>query len=422
MKKPKLKTLPNGLRVLLVNKDDSLTTTALVLVAAGCEHEKDHEYGIAHFLEHMCFKGTEKRPTPLSITRELEGLGAETNAFTSRRYTGYYAKAQKKHTKKILDVVADVYLNSTLPEGEIEKEKGVIVEEINMREDTPQILADRYFDEILFGVDTPEGHQILGTKESVRSFTRDDFVAFRERNYHADTTVVVIAGSFDEKEVLKMVEERFGEVSKGVEHKNHKPKFTPGPHIAHKKRDSEQTHIVLGVPAFGKNHKDLPTLGVLAMILGGGMSSRLFHKLREELGACYYVYASPNIFDHYGSFTIHAGIPNDRVEEVVGVLNEELQRIGREEVTDEEFRVGRNYREGLMIMNLESAEDLGHYYGSQVVSNLPLTTPKEKLKEMNAVTKKQVQKLAKKLFHPDRFVLAYVGPSQNTKRLKQLLR
>ncbi len=420
--KPVQKTLKNGLRVVLVPMNDAQTVTVMTLIHAGCEHEKPEEYGIAHFLEHMCFKGTGKRPSSLILAQELESLGAETNAFTSRRYTGYHAKAHKRHVKRLIEVAADVYRDPLFPAPELEREKGVVIEEINMYEDMPQRKVDTYFDEVLYGAGTAEGHPILGSRESVASFTREQLFAFHRKHYRAHATTVVVAGTINTQEVARELEKRFGSVENGSRAKQHRPSAVKGPMVAQLSKDSDQSHIVLGVPAFGRAHKDVPTLGMLATILGGGFSSRLFQKLREELGVCYYVFASPNLYEHYGSFTIHAGVPKGRVGEVVRVLREELERLGRVTVSDEELGIARSMKEGALLNGLETSDDLAYFYGTQAVVGLPLQTPKEKNASAQAVTKKDIKRLANKMFQPAHYTLALIGPKQEKAALVRLLR
>ncbi len=421
MAQPKLLTLPNGVRAILVPQKEALTATVLVMVAAGCEHEAPREYGIAHFLEHMCFKGTHARPTSQAIVRELEGMGAETNAFTGRRYTGYWAKAHKRHVRRILDVVADLYRNPRLPEEEIEKEKGVIVEEINMYEDQPRELADLLFDRVLYGAATPEGHPIVGSKETVRSFTRDDFLRFRARHYHARTTWVVVAGAFDPRTLKKDIAALFGEVPRGTLPPRHRPKVRRGPTVAGIRKKTEQTHLVLGVPAFGLNHKDVPVLAVLATVLGKGMASRLFHRLREEMGVAYYAHAALNLYEHYGSLTIHAGVTHERLREVVAVIREELTRLTREPVSARELSIAKNYREGMLLMGLEATDDLALYYALQAVQQKKLQTPRERVRALRAVTAQDIQRVARALFRPEAYTLTYVGPPQNAAGLRRAL-
>lgn len=419
--KPILKTLPNGLRVVMIPMEDSPAVTAMVLVAVGSEHEKDGEKGLAHFLEHMCFKGTTKRPSSLMITRELEGLGARTNAFTGRQLTGYYAKAQSRHLPKILDIISDLYLNPVFPEPEMEKEKGVVIEEINMYEDMPQYKVDDVFDVLMFG-DTPQGAPIIGSKQSVRAFTQADLQRFREQHYHATSSVVVVSGAFDPKDTLAQIKVLFGDVAPGA-HPNNRPikKNESKKRVAIGYKKSEQTHMILGMRALPLGHKDEITQSLLSTILGGSMSSRLFHKLREELGACYYVSSSANSYSQYGMLTINAGIQAKRLEEVTSVIVSELARMRDELVSDEELKIAKNITASGLVLGLETSNALAHFYGSQEIMQLVRRTPKDLTKALRAVTSKDIQKLARTLFTPEAFRLAVVGPVKGEERLDSLL-
>jgi len=419
--KPKRKVLKNGLRTLLIPLRDTQAVTVMVLVGSGAEHEKPNEHGIAHFLEHMCFKGPEKRPNSIDITRELESLGAQTNAMTSRRYTGYYAKALSKHTHKVLDVVADLYLNPVFPVAELEKEKGVVIEEINMYDDMPQALVELLFEDTLYGKGSIHGHSILGTKGHITSFTQADLKAFRKRNYTAENTVVIVSGDFDEKNVSKDIEALFADIPQGAVRGIKKAKPSKGPTVALHTKKSEQTHLVLGVPAFGKSHKDVYALNMLTTVLGGSMSSRLFRKLREEMGVCYYVGAHPNTYVDYGSLTIHAGVPKDRLDEVVREIHAELQRLTIELVPDDELTLAKNYVTGGVVLGLESSHALAQYYGKQEVVGLPLATPTELLAQYKKVTAGDIRRVAKKLFSKEHYTLALVGPVKDTQKYRRIL-
>lgn len=407
---PKPFTLKNGLRVVFVPMKDNPTVTVLVLVGAGSEDEIAPKNGVAHFLEHMCFKGTHKRPNSLDIARELEDLGASSNAFTGRSFTGYYAKVEAKHAHRIFDVIADIYRDPLIPEKEIEKEKGVIIEEIHMYDDMPRSLVEDVWTKLLYG-DTPQGKNIASTEDVVRTLTRDDLMAFRNTHYHLHKTVVVVSGQFDEKAMKKDVERMFGDLKDGKQVKRIKvPVAVVGERMSILERPSEQTHVILGVPAFPSRHKYEPAVTMLASVLGGGMSSRLFEKVREEMGAAYYVYASVNAFNTYGNFTLHAGVPNARVTEAVQALVHEAVRVARDGVGEEELNKAKNHATGLMMLGLESSDDMAEYYGIQEVLGHPRQTPAERVKEIRAVTTTDVQCVAKLLFKPEKFKLALVGP------------
>jgi predicted Zn-dependent peptidase len=250
------KILPNGLRIITIPMKDTPTVTVLVMVEAGSKYETKDISGLSHFLEHMCFKGTVKRPSALIISRELDSIGSHYNAFTSEEYTGYYAKAASKHAMKILDVVSDIYLNPTFPPAEIEKEKGVIIEEINMYRDLPQRHVQELFMTLLYG-DQAVGWGIAGSKETVQSMTQKHFIDYRDSHYVAEATTVIVAGNFDEAAMIAAVEEKFAAipVSKKIIKAPVNEKQSM-PAILSETRSTDQSHIVLGVRAFDIFNKD----------------------------------------------------------------------------------------------------------------------------------------------------------------------
>lgn len=414
-------TLNNGLRTILVNIPDAPTVTVLTLIAAGSRREKQEEHGLAHFLEHMCFKGTASRPRAIDIARELEGLGAQSNAFTGKGYTGYYAKAAPKHALALLDVISDLYLHPTFPEEEIEKEKGVIVEEINMYDDMPKSVVDDLYNEMMYGADTAPGRTIIGTKGSVRSFKRDDFVRFRDRNYSAGSTIVVVAGSFDAAVMKKEIAKRFSGVKEGSLKNEPAYKFASGNPLAIKEKKSEQTHLILGLPSFSLHSAIDPAARVLGTVLGGGMSSRLFQRLREELGLCYYVYASNDAHDTYGDFSIGAGIPHgreaDTIREVKAILEETTHTL----IPKDELTIAKNYFVGNFVMGVESSDDVAFYYGMRAAHGLPMETPEKRAKAISSVPAEEVQAAAKKIFKKGALRAALVTPHADRQKLLGIL-
>src|SRR3989344_2145906 len=357
------KILPNGIRLITAPLKDHLTVTVMVLVEAGSKYETRKENGISHFLEHMCFKGTEKRPYALHITRELDSIGAAYNAFTGQEFTGYYAKCDFRHFEKALDVVSDIYLHSKLPEADMQKEKGVIIEEINMYEDLPQKKVQDVFSELLYG-DTPAGWNIAGSKETVSAFTRVELLDYRTRHYVAEATTVVVAGNIDEQSAISAVEERFAHAHHGK--KDGKEKVTekqinPVARVVFKETD--QAHFVVGVRSFDVHDKRNATLRVLSGILGGGMSSRLFQKVRDEMGAAYYVGAANEAFTDHGYFEIAAGVDQKRVDEVLTAVLRECVCLKQETVVSEELQKVKDYLTGTMFLSLETSDALADLVG-----------------------------------------------------------
>jgi len=306
--------------------------TVLVLVETGSKYETKELNGISHFLEHMCFKGTKKRPKAIDISSELDGIGASYNAFTGFEYTGYYAKADKRHFDKILDVVSDIYLNQIFDPDEIKKESGVVVEEINMHEDLPMGRVQEIFTTLLYG-DQPAGWDIGGRKEVIKKITREDFVKYRSEHYLASATTVVVAGGISGGEALKKIKNAFADISTGEKKGKLEVKESQkSPQVLVKHKESDQTHFVLGVRAYNLFDERRYATDVLANILGGVMSSRLWRVVREEMGAAYYVRADNDELTDHGYLEASAGVHNQKLIPVIEAILKEFTKLKDEEV------------------------------------------------------------------------------------------
>ena len=418
----KKKVLKNGLRIITVLDKNSPTSTVYCLVETGSKYESKKLNGISHFLEHMCFKGTKTR-TRDEISFELDSIGASNNAFTSMEYTGYYAKAQFRHTDKILDVVSDIYLNSTFPEDELEKEKGVVVEEIKMYEDLPQRKINDVLLELLYGKNQPAGWSIAGTPENVRSLKKGDLVKYYKEHYVPNATTVVVAGRFDEKKIIQGIEKRFLSIKKSK--KNGKLQVRDSqkkPEVAVHFKKTDQTHFALAFRTFNMYDKRMPTLSVLDHILGGGMSSRLFKKMRDELGICYYIKTNTYDLTDHGFLEILAGVPQKRLAEAVSAILEELKKMTKKLPSIDEMKKVKDYIAGHLFMGLESSDDQGSYFGFQEALRQKIKTPEGWLQDINKVTPEDVRKLAKEIFRNNLLNLAVIGPIKDKKKLQKILR
>lgn len=402
-------TLPSGLRIITVPAKDSPAVTVLVMVEAGSKYEKKSENGLSHFLEHMVFKGTSKRPKASDISRELDSIGAHYNAFTSNEYTGYYAKVAPQHVDLALDVIADMYMDPLLKQSEIDREKGVIVEEIRMYRDMPQRHVGDVFMDLMYG-DQPAGWSIAGSEDNVKSFKREHFVDYRSRHYVAPATTVVISGAFDEKKMLKNVTKHFTKIEK----KNKPTKLAvkesqSKPRIKLEYKETDQTHLVIGVRSFPVKDKREPVLAVLATILGRGMSSRLFSKLRDEMGVCYYVRAEADAYTDHGVFSVSAGVDNKRVDEVIKVILAQLSRTAKEPVGKAELKKAKDFINGTTMLGLETSDAKAEFAVFQEILKGKIKTPEEFSKEINKVSAKDIQNVAKEIFKDDGLNLAIIG-------------
>ncbi|HCB21796.1 TPA: hypothetical protein DEP30_02125 [Candidatus Nomurabacteria bacterium] len=422
MLKAKKKIYKNGLRVVTIPMKDNPTVTVLVLVGTGSDYEPKEINGISHFLEHMCFKGTTKRPSVQVIAHELDSLGCQYNAFTGSEYTGYYAKGDSKNFKQMFDIVTDVYLNSTFPEAEMEKEKGVIVEEINMYEDMPASHVQDLFTEVLYG-DQPAGRSTLGTKENIYKMVRDNFVSYKKIHYVAENTVVIVSGNTTSEEVYKEITKYFKDVPVNKSGKKPKTKDSQDkPNILIKYKETDQTHFVLGVRTFDLFDKRNTTLSMLAGVLGAGMSSRLFTKLREEMGVAYYVRAYNQASLDHGAFQISAGVNNTRTEEVIKEIIKECNLLIKEKVTDKELDKVKSLIIGNMKMSLEATDDIANFYGGQELMKGEIKTLEDKIKEIKKVTPEDIQKMAKIIFKTKNLNLAIIGPYKDQSQFEGILK
>jgi predicted Zn-dependent peptidase len=414
-------TLPNGLRIITVPVKDNPAVMVLVVVETGSNYESKSENGLSHFLEHMCFKGTANRPKVANIARELDGLGAQNNAFTSNELTGYYAKAAKKHFSKLFEIVADLYLNPILPAEDLEKERGVILEEISMYEDLPQKKVWYVLAELMYG-DTPAGRSTLGSRGNIKTFKRQNFIDYRNKHYVASKTIVIVAGDINERVVLREVKRNFAGIStdrKIPKFKVNEKQIQPGLLIYPKKTD--QTHLIMAFRTYGAKDKRIPVLILLADILGQGMSSRLFNKLRDEMGACYYIRAEHDAGTDHGVFAISAGINISRVREVTEVLLEECGKLSKVPVSNEELQKAKEHYVGHLYLDLETTDSVAEFYAHQEITAGKLRSPQELEATVRQVTAKDIVKVAGEIFKNDRLNLAIVGDVIDRGAIKKVL-
>lgn len=379
------------------------------MVETGSKYETKEINGISHFLEHMVFKGTPKRPKASDISRELDSIGAQYNAFTGYEYTGYYAKAGSQHLDTVIDIISDMYRNPLFDAKEMEKEKGVIIEEIRMYQDMPQARASQTFMEIMYG-DQPVGWSIAGTESNVRSFTRDHFVDYRNKHYVSGATTVVVSGSFDEKDCIAKIEKAYeGMLSGDKTGKIATVESQTIPCVKTFFKETDQTHIVMGVRTFSITDERIPVMHVLSTILGRGMSSRLFSRMRDELGVCYYIKTDHEPFTDHGVLNISAGVDNSRVGEAIKEIIVQCKKMRDESVTDAELKKAKDYISGTTMLELETSEARAEYCGYQEVLKHKIELPEDIIAKINKVTVSDVQKLAREIFVDNGLNMAIVG-------------
>jgi predicted Zn-dependent peptidase len=416
-------TLHNGLRVVLVPMEGTETATVVVMTGTGSRYENAQENGLAHFLEHMFFKGTKKRKGAREISEELDGVGAIYNAFTAKDRTAYYAKVSARYLDTALDVISDIFLNSTLPGKEITKERGAIIQEIDMYEDMPMHTIDNVFDALIFGVDHPLGRTILGPKENIRSFSRKEFATYLKRNYTPANTVVCVAGSFSSLKVLAKIRKEFGRVKRAEQ-----PALVPfigtqdAPRVLIKEKKTDQTQLMLGVPSYPYLHKDEYALAVLATILGGGMSSRLFMEVREKRGLAYSVHASVEKYPDTGYFVVSAGVEHANLEKTVETVLAEFRKIKNVKVSAPELEKAKSYMKGTMTLSLETSDRVAQHATTSLLELGRVRPLEENIKGIDKVTAADIQRVARDIFKTSGLNLAILGPHSDKNNLRLILK
>ena len=413
-------TLGNGVRVVTASMPQVGSVTCLVVLAAGSRYETPESKGIAHFAEHMFFKGTERRPTARTISTEIDAIGGEFNAFTGKEITGYYVRCGAETRDTALDVLADMLLNSRFDETEIEKEKGVILEEMNVYLDTPQRYVGSVYDRLLYD-DQPLGWDILGTKETVEGATRETFTSYLDAWYRPERIVVGIGGRVGDG-LNERLEELLGAIAPEPTGVPEAVTIPPdgSPVMLHSKQ-SEQAHLILGVRGYPIGHPDRYALQLLSVVLGGGMSSRLFTEVREKRGLAYYVHAAGSSYTDTGTVYTGAGVDVSRVDEAITTILEQLREIAAEPVPAEELEKARGYAKGRFVLRLESPQGTIQYGLRREVLEGEIEDPDDLLRQLDAVTVEDVQRVARDLFEGKRLYLAVVGPFDDPERFEKLL-
>jgi predicted Zn-dependent peptidase len=414
-------TLPNGLRVLTAPIPTAESVTCMIMLAAGSRYETRDTNGIAHFAEHMFFKGTENRPTARDIGLEVDSLGGEFNAFTSKEYTGYYVRCAADFRDTALDVLVDMIRNSKFEPEEIEREKGVIIEEMNMYFDTPRDYISGVYDELLYG-DQPLGWDIIGRKETVRGATRDTFTDYIGRWYKPERMVIGIGGKI-EPGLIQSIERLLGDLE--PEKTGAPPPVevaeSDGARVKIHEKASDQAHLILGVPSYPLDHPDRYPLMLLATILGTGMSSRLFSEVRERRGLAYYVYALNQSYTDTGSLYSQAGVDINRVDQAVETIVNELRKIAGETIDSDELEKSRNLAKGRFVLQVESPHGLIMFGLRREVLEGRVAEPQEVLDGLDAVTAEDVQRVAQDVIGSNGLNLALIGPFDDAERFEKLL-
>ncbi len=414
-------TLKNGLRIITVPVKETKTVSILVLVGTGSKYETKEINGLSHFLEHMLFKGTKKRPNTLKLIEPLDKIGGHYNAFTGQEHTGFWAKVDAGHLDLALDWVSDIYLNSKLEQAEINREKGTILQELNMYLDTPSEYVDQLWTNLLYG-NQPAGWSVIGTKELINSVRREQFTKYLKEHYSAQNTLVVLAGQLNHSSALNKVKQYFQKINAlkpkeklSVKERQHKPAAL----VYYKKTD--QSHLCLGVRAYDIFHPDKYALGILGTILGGNMSSRLFIKVRERMGLAYHISAGASNDTDTGFLLAKAGTDNDKIEKVIKIILGEYKKIAGQKVGPAELRKAKDYIKGSSLISMESSDAQASFFGTQELLTNEILTLEEKFAKIETVTVNDIQRVAQDIFQPDKLNLALIGPFKDKRRFEKIL-
>ena len=405
--------LPNGLTVIGEKLPHFRSVSIGVWLSAGSQYETREENGLSHFLEHMLFKGTERR-SARQIAEVMDAVGGQLNAFTAKECTCYYAKVIDEYTELALDVLSDMTLNSTFDEKELEKEKGVVLEEISMSEDEPEDLCGELIMSAQYG-DQPLAWPILGPADNVRSFTRERLVAYRDKMYRPECAVLAISGNYDWDRLIELIQKYFGgwKMRKGA-----CPSYVvrpAQPRVLRREKDIEQLHIALGFPCCRIGAPEIYPVTIFNSVLGGAMSSRLFQRIREERGMAYSVYSYPSFYTDTGMLTIYAGTSLQHAQTVLRLIDEELKTLSREGITRDEFEQTRAQIKGSYVLGQETASARMNALGRRMLLLGDTQSEDEMLEKLNAVQYDEVNRVMRDVFAaPRSAALVGKGADQTT--------
>jgi predicted Zn-dependent peptidase len=411
----------NGLRLITSPMPHTRSVSISIYIGAGSRYETPPEAGVSHFLEHLCFKGTAKRPDAQIISEAIDGVGGIINAATDREYTVFYAKVAAPYMELALDVLCDLVQAPLLEQSELEKERKVVLEELASVADSPGQQVDLLLDELLWP-DQPLGWDVAGTKESVSGLTRELVVDYVRRQYVPNNMVVAVAGNIDEDEVASLIETRLGAMPEG----NPDPWFPArngqsAPRCQLMFKRTEQTHVALGLHALPLGHPDRNALDLISVLFGESMSSRLFIELRERQGLCYDVNSYVTHFKDTGSFGIYAAVDPSNGPKAVDALMDELRRLETGGVPEEELNKARELAKGRLLLRMEDTRAVSGWLGGQEILMSEILSPEDVVARLDKVTPEDMTRVARDLLHTDKLNLAVVGPHRSDRRFASLL-
>jgi len=417
--------LKNGLPVILVPKKESQSVAVFLIYKVGSRYEKNKSiYGASHFIEHLMFKGTKKRSSTQVISKELDGIGADFNAYTAKDHTAYHIKANAENLELSCDILSDMLNNSLFEAKEIAKEKGVIIEEIKMYEDQPIQYAESLCEESLFKGSNLE-HNIAGTRESIKKMTRQDIVNYLRSYYAPANAVLMVVGKYG-KNIEKVLNKYFAQPGFGKKYVGEDLKSVnlnqTEPQITLNYKATKQAHLAMAFPAYSYFHPNLYAFYLLATILGGNMSSRLFIDVREKQGLCYYIRAQSDVYEDTGDLMIRSGLDINKLDKALEIIFKDLREIKAKGITAEELAKAKTFIKGRLTLQLEELNDLADFYGREFILAKRILTPEQKIKKIMAVTKSQVNKVAKDIIQKDKLNLVLISPFKDKNKILKYLK
>jgi predicted Zn-dependent peptidase len=424
MKKLKHKkfVLKNGLRVIIAPQKETKAVAILFLVGTGSKYETKKNSGISHLLEHSFFLGTRKFKNQMEISKVLDEIGSFYSAFTGEEQTGIYAYAAANHTEKIIDWISELFFHPLFPTKAIEKEKGVIISEINMYLDNPRRHIYDIWKDLLYG-DQPAGWDIAGTIDSVSKIKRKDILDYFQSQYVAKNIVICVAGNIKEGKVLEKIKKSFSKIKKSdFKQRALVKEEQKTPQIKIEYKDIEQANIALGVRAYNIFHKKRYALEILSLILGGMMSSRMFKAIREKLGTGYDSQTSISLNSDTGFLTTFVGVDKNKTKQAISAILKEYKKIKNKLVSQAELKKVKNYIKGQEILSLESCSSRAIFYANQELSRRQIIEIEDIFKKIDKVTAKDVQDVAKEIFVPEKLNLAIIGKFKNQDNFRKLLK
>lgn len=377
------KQLGNGIRLIVKQMSGLMSVSMGIIVGTGASVESDSEDGISHFIEHMMFKGT-KTKTAFQISDRMDAIGAQVNAFTGKDLTCYYAKSTSNHAAEAFEILSDLFLNSVFPEDEMKREKGVVVEEISMNEDTPDDLCLDLLSKAFFGEEN-YGRNILGSKKNVKGFTREDIAAYMSERYTADNIVISMAGNITVELAEELVEKYFASVPSRKADKRALNVTLKSKNL-YKKKDIEQVHVAIAYPSMKRYERLCDATQIMNAVLGGSMSSRLFQTVREELGLAYTVYSYVTPYELSGSLTVYAGVNADSYMQSVEAIYNCIDGIKKKNLTEDEFRRGKEQLLSSLVFAQESTSSQMLLYGKELIYSGKIYDFEDRVGKLNAVT------------------------------------